>query len=69
MAIKRTKLEIYAFTEHGTMTAFADYLGVTNMTLYNWYTKKKRPSKNNALMVERMTHGALTAEYMREWMD
>lgn len=67
--VKRTKLEVYAFTYHGTMSEFADFIGITSVTLWKWIMKKAKPSKKNAQRVEKLTNGAITADYLRSRMD
>jgi DNA-binding transcriptional regulator YdaS (Cro superfamily) len=67
--IKRTMLEIYAYSKYGSMKEFANFIGITPVTLWQWIVKRKRPSKRNAQYVEKITDGVITEEYLRDRMD
>lgn len=67
--IKRTKLEIYAYTKYGTLKDFSEVIGVTPITLWKWIVKRAKPSKRHALQIEKLTDGAITEEYLRNRMD
>jgi len=62
---RRTKLEVYAYTNHGNMQLFAKAIRISYITLWNWINGKAKPSKQNAKMIEQFTKGEITAEYLR----
>jgi DNA-binding transcriptional regulator YdaS (Cro superfamily) len=67
--IKRTKLEIYAYAQYGTIKDFSEIIGVTPVTLWKWIVKRAKPSKRHAQNIERLTNGAITEDYLRNRMD
>lgn len=69
MMIKRTKLEIYAYSKYGTIKDFAKFIGVTPITLWYWIVKRTKPSKRNAQHIEKLTDGDITEDYLRNKMD
>lgn len=67
--IKRTKLEIYAYSEHGTVKDFVDFIGISNVSFWKWVVKRAKPSIKHAKNIEILTKGVITEEYLRNRMD
>lgn len=67
--LKRTKIEIYAYSNHGTVKDFLDFIGITRMTFWRWVLKRAKPSVKHAKSIEILTKGAITEEYLRNRMD
>lgn len=67
--VKKTQLEIYAYTYFGSISQFAYFIGITPVTLWKWINKKVRPRKNNAEKIEKLTRGVITVDYIRNKMD
>lgn len=61
----KTKLEIYAFTNFGSLKAFSDAIGISYVSLWNWNRKRRRISRRNAEYIETFTNKQLTIDYLR----
>lgn len=54
------KLKTYLRKNKMSAYMFSKSLAVTPPTVYNWLSKKTKPSIDDALTIERVTNGAIT---------
>lgn len=63
--MKKTKLEIYAYTNYGSVNKFAEAINLSPIAIWYWLRKIYKPSVKHAKMIEKLTNGEITEDYLR----